>query len=195
MSSRFCEASELAVKKTEEVREKYFPLLEKATIKVLFDKKQRKKGSKIVLGRMLKANDLIRKLTDDLTEEGCDYIMFLDQVAFENISDLNRERLIRHELRHCKIAGTEEKPRYKTLPHDIEDFVIEIELNSDDVGWANDVAKTVSEIYIQLDGEKKEGKGKKKKKEEPAQEAEKTPAAAKVKDKEKPVSNKKFSRD
>jgi hypothetical protein len=138
----------------ESVRKQHFPYLDSATIKVLFDTKKRKKGGKIVLGRMLKANDLIRRLTDDLAEEGCDYIMFLDQVVFENIPDKDKVRLVRHELRHCLVVGTEEKPKYKLVPHDIEDFEVEIKLNADNVGWASKAAQVAIDIYKQREEEK-----------------------------------------
>jgi hypothetical protein len=150
---RFIDGSEEANELTKEVREQYFPNLEKAFIKVLFDTKMRKKGNKLVLGRMLKCNDLIRKLTDTQVEDGCDYIMFLDQVVFENISREDKIRLIRHELRHCKAYDTVkegERPKYKLVPHDIEDFVIEIELNKDNVGWASNAVQLATDIYDQL---------------------------------------------
>ena len=156
MSHRFIEATEEAVTKTKDAITEWFPQLEPAIIKVLFDTKMRKRGSKIVLGRIVKANDLIRKLTDDLAEEGCDYIMFLDQVAFENIPVKDKVRLIRHELRHCKVTGTVEKPKYNLIPHDIEDFVIEIELNKDDVGWASNAAQLTADIYDQMTEDTKE---------------------------------------
>lgn len=159
MATRFIEATEEAVKMMEEVRAEYFPALENANIKVLFDTKKRQRGGRIVLGRILRANDLIRRLTDNVAEEGCDYIMFLDQVVFENINDVDRKRLIRHELRHCKVVGTEEKPKYKVIPHDIEDFVIEIELNKDNVGWAKNAAEMASLIYDQIEEAKKEEEG------------------------------------
>ena len=158
MPSRFIEGSEEACELSVAVRTELFPQLEGAIIKVLFDTKMRKKGGKVVLGRMLRANDLIRKLTDDLADEGCDYIMFLDQVAFENIPAEDKKRLIRHELRHCKPAGTIEKRRWKVTPHDIEDFEIEIALNQDNIGWARNAAQLASDIYEQMGDQKREKK-------------------------------------
>ena len=156
MNIRYIEASEKAKETLEAVRKTYFPLLENAVIKILFDTKRRVKGNRMVLGSIRKANDLIRRLTDTLAEEGCDYILFLDQIVFENISDKDKIRLVRHELRHCKVVGTPEKPKYKLIPHDIEDFVIEIELNKDDIDWAKKASETASLIYEQLEESKKE---------------------------------------
>lgn len=161
MASRFVEGSKEAEEVLERVKKEWFPVLEPATIKVLFDTKLRKRGGKIVLGRILKANDLIRRLTDNLAEEGCDYILFLDEVAFTNISPEDKVRLVRHELRHGKVLGSIEKPKYRILPHDIEDFVIEIELNKDNVDWASKAAQLVSDIYDQFEDQKKEQEEKK----------------------------------
>lgn len=158
MGTRFIDASDEAVAVLNEVRERWFPILEGAEIKVLFDTKIRKHGGKIVLGRIMKSNDLIRRLTDNITDEGCDYILFLDEVAFENISPEDRIRLVRHELRHCKVVGTPEKPKYKTIPHDIEDFVVEVRLNGDDVDWAKNAAEVTSLIYEQREEEAKDKK-------------------------------------
>lgn len=156
MASRFIEASEEACELAVETRKEFFPALANASIKVLFDTKMRKRGGKIVLGRILRANDLIRKLTDNLADEGCDYIMFLDQIAFTNMPEIDKKRLIRHEFRHCKVIGTEEKPKYKLVPHDIEDFSIEIELNKDNIVWAQKAAQMTSDIYDQMEDSKKE---------------------------------------
>jgi hypothetical protein len=157
MSSRFVEATPEAGEVLESVRETWFnPVLGNATIKILFDTKLRKHEGKIVLGRILKANDLIRRLTDNLADEGCDYILFLDKVAFTNIPPEDKVRLVRHELRHCKVTGTIEKPKYSVIPHDIEDFEIEIKLNEENIGWARNAAQLVSDIYEQFAEQKKE---------------------------------------
>jgi hypothetical protein len=169
MSTRFIEASKEACEMTVKVQQEWFPQLEKAVIKCLFDTKMRKRGNKVVLGRILKANDLIRRLTDTMAEEGCDYILFLDEVAFTNIPDADKVRLVRHELRHCKVTGTIEKPKYKIIPHDIEDFVIEIELNKDKINWATDAARLVTDIYEQIEETKNEEEQKKETQEPPAQ--------------------------
>ena len=159
MEHRYVEASEEAIQKTEETKKQYFPQLENAIIKILFDTKMRKKGDKIILGSIMVATPLIRRLTDTLAEEGCDYIMFLDQVVFENIPDDDKIRLIRHELRHCKVIVKESgEIIYGVIPHDIEDFVIEIELNKDKVNWANNAGALAKEIYDQMKERSKEEK-------------------------------------
>ena len=163
--TRFVTATEAACVRKSEVLKEFFPALAQAKIEVLFDTKKRVKGGKMVLGRILRANDLIRKLTDNLADEGCDYILFLDQIAYEAMPTVDQERLVRHELRHCKVVGTPENPRYKIVPHDIEDFEVEIALNQDDIGWARRSAALAEEIYSQMEDSQKD-QNKKTKKEE-----------------------------
>lgn len=155
---RFVETNEEAYNIMKGVIDEHFPELADATIKILFDTKKRTYGDKIVLGRISSANDLVRRLTDDVSEDGCDYIMFLDQVAFEAIPEIDKIRLIRHELRHCKVSVGSESIKYSILPHDIEDFVAEVELNKEDPGWAARAVTLASDIYAQMEEQAKEQK-------------------------------------
>jgi hypothetical protein len=156
---RFIEASPEAYEVMNTIIDKHFPELREATIKILFDTKKKVNGGKIVLGQMSKANDLVRRLTDNLADEGCDYIMFLDQIAFENIPVDDKVRLVRHELRHCQVHDTDVKRVFNLAPHDIEDFRVEVELNKDNVGWAENAVTLVSDIYDQMAEAEKEKKG------------------------------------
>ena len=147
---RFEEATEEAKGILQEVRSESFHELVNANILLLFDTKKRLSNGKIVLGRMQKTNDLLRHLTIDEShdEEGYDFIMFLDKVAFENTTKEDRVRIIRHELCHAFVDLEADKP-YKLVPHDIEDFVEEIERNKDDVRWGERVADLTLTIYEQ----------------------------------------------
>ncbi len=152
MDSRFIHADQETLDLVSEVKAQYFPNLVEtgAKILVLLDTKMRRKGDRVVLGRMQKANDLVRRLTDHIDDEGCDFILYLDAIAINNIPREDKIRLIRHELRHCHVAGTEIKPVFQVKPHDIEDFIVEIELNKDKVGWARDAAEMIEIIYAQM---------------------------------------------
>jgi hypothetical protein len=134
-----------------EVRAEFFPELRNVKIKVLFDLKKRSHGGKLVLGRCQKSNDLIKHLTIDEANdaEGMVFIIYLDKVAWENIERADRIRLMRHELRHIFLDIDSERNPYKLIPHDIEDFAEEIELNQDDVRWASRVAGLAETIYEQ----------------------------------------------
>lgn len=147
---RFEAVPQSVTEQVQKVREGYFNFPYEMTVMVLFDTKMRKSSGRLVLGRMQKCNDLLRKLTDNLAETGCDYIMFLDKVAFESMEDADRVRLIRHEFRHCKIVYGDAEIKYDLYPHDLEDFVAEVKLNEDDPGWATRVSEITRLIYAQM---------------------------------------------
>jgi len=117
------------------VRAEHFPELRNAEILVLFDKKKRMSGGALVLGRIQKTNDLIKKLSDEVVDEGYDYIMYLDKKMWESSADMDRERVIRHEFRHCFVDLDARGTPYKLIGHTIEDFYEEVELNEDDPRW------------------------------------------------------------
>jgi len=133
------------------VKDRWFPELANAKIKVLFDLKKRTSGGRMVLGRIQKTNDLLRHLTTEESdsEEGFDYLMYLDKIVFENIEDEDRIRLVRHELRHTLYDPEARGTPYKIQGHDIEDFEEEIRLNAEDMGWANRCATIGLSLYEQ----------------------------------------------
>lgn len=155
VDSRFENGTQDAVDVMERVRREWFEHLKEARIKVLFDTKERKKGPMLILGRIMKANDLIRRLTEQFAPGGCDYVLFLDKIAFSNMEEEDRVRLIRHELRHC-VYDPFAKTCWKLIPHDIEDFEVEIALNKDNAGWAKRIAAIAAAIYEQQKDDKKQ---------------------------------------
>ena len=129
----------------EEVRKKYFKNLT-AKIKFMFDTKKKSSSGKLVLARCKLANEMLRYLTQDEIEEGYDYFIIVDKTAWDIAEEDDKIRLLRHELRHIYI---DEKGNYKLAPHDIEDFLIEIELNKDKPDWRNNLATMVDIVYDQ----------------------------------------------
>lgn len=150
MSIRFEDTPDDVVGLAREVQAEYFPELRNVKIKYLFDLKKRQSNGKFVLGRCQKTNDIIKHFTIDEAndEEGYRYIIYLDKCAWENIERTDRVRLLRHEMRHVFVDGDAKQP-YKILPHDIEDFAEEVELNRDDVRWMERVASLAEQIYEQ----------------------------------------------
>jgi len=142
---RFRDADDSVLEIVRKVRENNFPELQGSEIKVLLDQKKRMSGGKIVLGRMKKTNELERHLSSSETgsDEGYDYIMYLDELAWDIANDEEREKLVRHELRHCSVDIESNTNPYKIRGHDIEDFEEEIRLNVDDPGWGNRLAERV----------------------------------------------------
>lgn len=133
-----------------EIISEYFPELRNTKINYLFDLKKRLSNGKLVLGKCQKTSEVIRHLTIDEAhdEDGFVYIIYLDKCAWSNIEREDKVRLLRHELRHV-LLDPEAKNPYKIAPHDIEDFAEEVELNRDDVRWAERVANLAEQIYEQ----------------------------------------------
>lgn len=162
MALRYEEVTEHVLDMLKSVRAQYFPELKNAKIKVLFDLKKRKSGGRIVLGRIMKTNDLIRQLTKDEVEviEGYDYIITLDKTCWDHVPDEDRLRILRHELRHALFDIDSENDPYKLLSHSISDFYEEVEMNQDDPRWRERVASLTETIYEQ----QKEAKAEKRRK-------------------------------
>ena len=163
MGLRYEEVTEKAFDMLKDVKIRDFSELKNAKIKVLFDLKKRKSGGRIVLGRIMKTNDLIRHLTKDEVEamEGYDYIITLDKMCWDNITDNDRIRILRHELRHTFFDTESEDDPHKLLSHSISDFYEEVELNRDDPRWRDKIGSLAEGIYEQQKEERAEKKKKK----------------------------------
>ena len=162
MGLRYEEVNDEAVSMLKEVKAQHFPELKNAKIKMLFDLKKRKSGGMMVLARIMRTNDLLRHLTIDEAGavEGYDYIITLDKLCWQNVTKSDKERLIRHELRHTVFDLEAETSPYKLQDHTIMDFYEEIEYNKDDPRWRERLSTLVSDIYEQ----QKEARQEKKKK-------------------------------
>jgi len=157
---RFESVTEDVIRLANEVQMKYFPELVDVKIKYLFDLKQRSSGGRTVLGRCQKTDDLVKLFTVEEAgdEEGYQYIISLDKVAYVNIEDVDRIRLLRHEQRHILYLGNEAKQPCKIYPHNINDFVEEVTLNSDDPSWSMRIGKLIEFIYEQMADQEKDEK-------------------------------------
>lgn len=127
----------------------HFPELVNVKIKFLFDTRKRSHAGGLVLGKCQKPNDLAKhfSLPETNDPDGYQYVITIDKLAYENIDDQDRIRLLRHELRHVLIIYNDEDKVFKILPHNIEDFVEEVQLNIDDPDWARRVGKLTKELY------------------------------------------------
>jgi predicted metallopeptidase len=75
-----------------------------------------------------------------------DYILYLDKLVFEHISELDKVRVIRHELQHCDV-DFEKKAPYGIRDHEITDFFEEIQKNADDPRWCERVDTIAESLY------------------------------------------------
>jgi len=126
----------------------HFPELVNAGFKILFSTKKKTSGGKICFAWIQKTNELIRHLTTEESgsEDGYDYIIYIDKLIWDNIEEADKIRLLRHELRHTHVDLESNNP-YKIRGHSIEDFYSEIELNKDDPRWAQRVSVIAESLY------------------------------------------------
>lgn len=128
-------------------------------VKLMFDTKKRISRGKLILASVEIASEKVKYFTkNDINLTDVDYVVIVDKKAWELASDKDKVRLISHELRHIFI---DEDDKRKLLPHDIEDFVVEVKLNEDDPEWANKLVSVVKDIYDQEKELEKENKSKK----------------------------------
>jgi len=157
---RYEDAAEAEYKLLEKVRSESFRELFDAKIKILFDLRKKSSGGKIVLAKIYKTNELIRHLTlenlDHLTM-GTDLIIFIDKLFWSLVEEIDKIRVLRHELRHVDYCP-EKKFSYQLIGHDVEDFESEIRLNQDDIGWRKRVAELTLLAYQQREEQEKEEK-------------------------------------
>jgi len=147
MDIRFEEVTGHVYEILNQVREQYFSELVNANILPIFDTKKRVSKGKVVLASIKKVTDLQRFLTinESGSLDGFDYLIVIDKKAWDIAEDVDRVRLLRHELRHT-IVDDSDKP-YKLQDHDVNDFYSEIELNVDDPKWAVNLVGRVILIY------------------------------------------------
>lgn len=145
---RYEDADESLVEVYLTVAEKRFPnTCANLNIKLVFDTKKRVRKGKIALASIEVANDKIKYFTKhEIPVDGVDYVLIVDQKAWQLAGEKDRVRLISHELRHVFI---DENGKHKILPHDIEDFAVEIDLNKDDSDWGRKLVTLVDDVYEQ----------------------------------------------
>lgn len=156
--NRYEEADESLVEVFLNVLEKVFPYYQNLKFKLIFDTKKRTKGGRLILASMELASEKVKFFSkDDVAVEGYDYILIADKKAWElSANGKNRERIIRHELKHVFV---DDKGKSKLVGHEIEDFYSEIEINKDDPEWAKQLATLVNDVYEQERELAKEAQG------------------------------------
>jgi len=163
MALRYEDVSETAMEMFRKVKGQYFPELKNAKIRLLFDLKKRKSGGRVVVARILKANDLMRHLTKNaIAEEGYDFIITVDKKCWDHVTDEDRVKILRHELRHVSFDIEADDNPYKLVNHSIMDFYEEVEMNQNDPRWRERVSTLTEDIYeqekeVRLEKKKKAG--------------------------------------
>jgi len=132
MKERFEDAPESVTDLCRKVRREYFPELRNVAIKFLFDLKKSLHQGQVKIACIMRPNDLLRHFAskEDTQYDGYDYILILDKACWDNVSEEDQERMLRHELRHCWFDIESDKDPYKLVDHEITDFYAEVELTS-----------------------------------------------------------------
>ncbi len=153
---RYDDVTEDFVEMFLDVLEKKFSTYQNLKFKLLFDTKKCVNKGKIRFASMELANDKIKFFSkDNIAIDGYDYIFTMDKKVWELSNNTDRERLVRHELRHVFV---DDIGKLKILPHDVEDFSEEIVTNTDDPNWGMKLAILVNDVYEQEREMKKESK-------------------------------------
>jgi len=103
--------------------EKYHTDAAFANICYLFKEKHKKQGSKIITGECSKQSDKLKIL------HGFDFIIEFAYDIWEQLSDIQKQALVLHELKHIEITeGKSGEIKLRIAKHDLEEFrdVVEI---------------------------------------------------------------------
>jgi len=128
------------------------------TFKIMMNTKPKidKLKGRMTFASIKTSNEVERFLSKDGHNlEGIDYLIDICDLVWGLANDVDKKRILSHELRHCFI---DEKGNYKTVKHDIEDFYAEIKLNEDDPMWGQALSTVAVAKYEQLKAEEKANK-------------------------------------
>lgn len=143
---RFEEMDEVTVELINKVIDNSFVQLKSAKFCFVFDTKKRRSGGRYIVGKLAKANDVIKHISaDNIDPEGVDYIFFLDKQVFDILSDEDKTRIIRHTLQYAEVDYDGKNP-YKLRQAEVQTFYEEMEYNKEDPEWMirlNDIADSI----------------------------------------------------
>lgn len=145
---RFTEVTDEVVQVFFNVIEKYFPSYQNLSIKLIFDTKKRISKGKLTLASIEIPGVKTKyfQITNDLPT-GYDYILILDQLAWETATSEEKENIMRHELSHIYIDIDDDSN--KIVGHDYNVFEFEVDLG---IGWATDLVQSVASKYEAMKG-------------------------------------------
>jgi hypothetical protein len=145
--SRFEEAVTEVTEKVQYVVRNKFPSLNGCNIEVVMDTKKRKSGGRFQLVKLDKASPILRHISATNTNpDGVDYILYLDQTVYNEMSETDRERIIAHGLYHADTDFEKEIP-YGVRKPTVQTFYEEIADNQDDARWAERLDLMAEGIY------------------------------------------------
>ena len=145
--SRFEEAVTEVIDKVQYVIRNKFPQLNGCDIEVVMDTKKRKSGGKYTLVKLDKTSPIMRHISaTNANPDGVDYILYLDQKVYNEMSDNDRERIISHGLYHAECDFEKDIP-YGVRKPTVQTFYEEIADNDDDARWAERLDLMAEGVY------------------------------------------------
>jgi hypothetical protein len=147
MISRFEEAVTEVTDKVQQVVRGKFPQLSGCNIEVVMDTKKRKSGGRFQLVKLDKTSPILRHISATNTNpDGVDYILYLDQTVYREMSNDDKERVISHGLYHAACDFEKDLP-YGVRKPTVQTFYEEIADNLDDARWAERLDLMAEGIY------------------------------------------------
>lgn len=136
----------------DEVKETYFREIGDCRLTAIFDTREKRKK---FIAKIHKSNDMLRFFTSDEAgeEDGYDFVIVVDQLVWQSdaITDTDRKRIIRHELRHISYNPEKKtrKGQYGICKHTIEDFYEEVDIaqQEGDPRWLERVKLSIDSVY------------------------------------------------
>lgn len=109
---KWSEAPQSVIHTAEELIRQYHPDLEEAQIAFVMRSEPQKRGPRYILGSACKVPQKMQPYLE------YDFLIWLSESDYTNMSDAEREALIDHELCHCSQNGD----GWTLLDHDIQEF-------------------------------------------------------------------------
>jgi len=129
----------------------FFPDLRNAVFELVCDTKKRKSGGRSVISKIEKPNEVLRFVSsNEENPEGIDYVLMLDKNVWNELSDNDKTRVVRHVLQHTDVDFEKEMP-YGLRKPEVSTFYSEIEYNKDDPEWMERLETIADSLYTRED--------------------------------------------
>ncbi|HSH51848.1 MAG TPA: putative metallopeptidase [Bacteroidales bacterium] len=129
----------------------FFPYLRNAVFELAFDTKKRKSGGRYVISKIEKPNEVLRFVSsNEENPEGIDYVLILDKNVWNELSDNDKTRVVRHVLQHTDVDFEKDMP-YGLRKPEVSTFYSEIEYNKDDPEWMERLETIADSLYTRED--------------------------------------------
>jgi hypothetical protein len=127
--------------------EKVFPNLSSYSFGLLYREKIKKSKGGVIMAEICQPTKLLSYFAKNDNGNPFDFLIIVDEMVWVCAKDIDRVRLMRHELRHINIS---EKGVARLIGHDFQDFYTEVDLNADDPSWGQKLVEITLAGYDQV---------------------------------------------